>query len=176
MSSSAGIPTGAQLNERRDPHRRTDTLMRPRELSCRSAPRRARFPADTTARVHRSAWNTHFWTLFSTARNSVHWVTRSVTTRVKACSPGAMTAVVAHQIGAHLAGRGIRPFGEGADRDLMHQAGSGLGVGAPARRCSLRFSARGSRSMVAALMRCNLPHIPPNSSQRCLRARYTSWS
>ena len=40
--------------------------------------------------------------------------------------------VVADQIGADLAGPGVLPLGEGADRDLVHQTRGRLGMGAPA--------------------------------------------
>ena len=76
-------------------------------------------------RTKRSAWNPHFWGLFSSARGSVHCVTWSVSTSVKACSPPSWpTRPPAVHLGGgcpgtHLTHRGILPLGEGPDRDLM---------------------------------------------------------
>ena len=70
-------------------------------------------------RTKRSAWNTHFWGLFNSARGSVHCVTWSVSTSVKGMLAAIDAAIVADQTGTHLTDRGILPLGEGPDRDLM---------------------------------------------------------
>ena len=85
----------------------------------------------------------------------------------------------------------------------MHQAGTGLGVGASAELqlaflraqqpvagggadalqlgAHLRFQAQlpellQHRQLVTQHRHQALPHIPPNNSQTCFSARYTSWS
>ena len=83
-------------------------------------------------RISSSAWKTHLCALLSTARTSVHWVRRSVSTRVKACSPPVMPPSWPTRSAPTSPGPCVLPLGEGADRDLVHQTRGRLGRGAPA--------------------------------------------
>ena len=132
-------------------------------------------------RISSSAWKTHFCALLSTARTSVHWVRRSVSTRVKACSPPVMPPSWPTKSAPTSPGRAS-----------CHSVKVRIGISFIRRVVGLvwerprtrraRFSVRSSRSMVAALMSVSFWRVSgskvssPNLSSRgtCVRRTATS--